>query len=136
VDLEVFQQLVVSLGIGLLLGLERERRGASIAGIRTFPIISLFGTVCASRSSLRWLDSGAELLALAAVFVGANFIDASKRPVDPGTTTEIAALLLYVVGASIVIGHFTAALVIAGAARRAAALKVSAAQLCSGDGRT
>jgi uncharacterized membrane protein YhiD involved in acid resistance len=35
------------LGIGLLLGLERERRGASIAGIRTFPIISLFGTVCA-----------------------------------------------------------------------------------------
>ena len=115
-NFEVFQQLVVSLGIGLLLGLERERRGASIAGIRTFPIISLFGTVCAQVAAVfgGWIVA-AGLLALAAVVVGANFIGASKRPVDPGTTTEIAALLLYVVGASIVIGHFAAALVIAGA---------------------
>jgi uncharacterized membrane protein (DUF4010 family) len=116
VNLEAFQQLAVSFGIGLLLGLERERRGAAIAGIRTFPIISLFGTVCAQVAAVfgGWIV-GAGLLALVAVLVAANFIDASKRPVDPGITTEIAALLLYVVGASIVVGHLVAALVIAGA---------------------
>ncbi len=61
------------------------------------------------------MDRSRRIAGAAAVVVGANFIDASKRSVDPGITTEIAALLLYVVGASIVIGHFAAALVIAGA---------------------
>jgi uncharacterized membrane protein YhiD involved in acid resistance len=67
VNLEVFQQLAVSFGIGLLLGLERERRGATIAGIRTFPIISLFGTVCAQVTVVfgGWIVA-AGLLALAA----------------------------------------------------------------------
>lgn len=43
----VFAQLAVSFGLGLLLGLQRERAESSIAGIRTFPLIALFGTVCA-----------------------------------------------------------------------------------------
>jgi uncharacterized membrane protein (DUF4010 family) len=114
-DIVVFQQLAVSLGLGLLLGLERERRGASIAGIRTFPIISLFGTVCAQIGQVfgGWIVA-AGLLALTAVIVPANFIQARKGAVDPGTTTEIAALLLYAVGALIAIGYFAAALVVAG----------------------
>jgi uncharacterized membrane protein (DUF4010 family) len=114
-DIVVFQQLAVSLGLGLLLGLERERRGASIAGIRTFPIISLFGTVCAQVGQVfgGWVVA-AGLLALTAVIVPANFIQLRKGNIDPGTTTEAAALLLYVVGALIAIGYFAAALVIAG----------------------
>jgi uncharacterized membrane protein (DUF4010 family) len=114
-DIVVFQQLAVSLGLGLLLGLERERRGASIAGIRTFPIISLFGTVCAQVGQVfgGWVVA-AGLLALTAVIVPANFIQLRKGNIDPGTTTEAAALLLYVVGALIAIGYLAAALVIAG----------------------
>ncbi|HEU4679433.1 MAG TPA: MgtC/SapB family protein [Terrimicrobiaceae bacterium] len=114
-DVVIFQQLVVSLGLGLLLGLERERRGPSIAGIRTFPIISLFGTVCAQVGEVfgGWVVA-AGLLALTAVIVPANFIQRKSGNVDPGTTTEIAALLLYVVGALIAIGYFAAALVVAG----------------------
>jgi len=116
VDIVTFQQLAVSFGLGLLLGLERERRGPSIAGIRTFPLISLFGTVCAQLGEAfgGWIVA-AGLLALAAVIVPANFVQVKKRIVDPGTTTEIAALLLYVVGALIAIGYLAAALVIAGA---------------------
>lgn len=115
-DIVTFQQLAVSFGLGLLLGLERERRGPSIAGIRTFPLISLFGTVCAQLGEAfgGWIVA-AGLLALAAVIVPANFVQVKKRIVDPGTTTEIAALLLYVVGALIAIGYLAAALVIAGA---------------------
>jgi uncharacterized membrane protein (DUF4010 family) len=116
VDIVTFQQLAVSFGLGLLLGLERERRGPSIAGIRTFPLISLFGTVCAQLGEAfgGWIVA-AGLLALAAVIVPANFVQVKKGIVDPGTTTEIAALLLYVVGALIAIGYLAAALVIAGA---------------------
>ena len=114
-DIVVFQQLAVSLGLGLLLGLERERRGQAIAGIRTFPIISLFGTVCAQVGEVfgGWVVA-AGLLALTAVVVSANFIQVRKGSVDPGTTTEVAALLLYVVGALIAMGYFAPALVIAG----------------------
>lgn len=115
-DVVIFQQLAVSFGLGLLLGLERERRGPSIAGIRTFPLISLFGTVCAQLGMAfgGWIVA-AGLLVLAAVIVPANFVQVRKGIVDPGTTTEIAALLLYVVGALIAIGYLAAALVIAGA---------------------
>ncbi|HEV2853969.1 MAG TPA: MgtC/SapB family protein [Thermoanaerobaculia bacterium] len=35
----------VALGLGLLVGLQRERMDSAIAGIRTFALITLFGTV-------------------------------------------------------------------------------------------
>jgi hypothetical protein len=47
VDLIVLQQFAVSFGLGLLLGLQRKRSESSIRGIRTFPPIAFFGTVCA-----------------------------------------------------------------------------------------
>ena len=47
---DVLIQLAVSFGLGLLLGLQRERTERSIAGIRTFPLIALFGTICAHLS--------------------------------------------------------------------------------------
>ena len=116
VDILILQQLAVSFGLGLLLGLERERRGSSIAGIRTFPIISLFGTVCAQVGQTfgGWIVA-VGLIALAAIVVCANFAQIKKGTIDPGMTTEAAALLLYAVGALIVIGYLAAAVVIAGA---------------------
>lgn len=115
-DILVFQQLAVSFGLGLLLGLEREQRGSSIAGIRTFPIVSLFGTVCAQVGQTLggWIVA-VGLIALAAIVVCANFAQIKKGTIDPGMTTEVAVLLLYVIGALIVVGYLTAAVVIAGA---------------------
>ena len=114
-DIVTFQQLVVSLGLGLLLGLERERSGPSIAGIRTFPLISLFGTVCAQfgEASAAGLSLPDCSLSLRSSCPRTLFRLRSGN-VDPGTTTEIAALLLYVVGALIAIGYLAAALVVAG----------------------
>jgi uncharacterized membrane protein (DUF4010 family) len=116
VDILVLQQLAVSFGLGLLLGLERERRGSLIAGIRTFPLISLFGTVCAQVGQVYggWIVA-VGLVALAAVVVSANSAQMKRGAIDPGMTTEVAALLLYGVGALIVTGYLAAALVIAGA---------------------
>ena len=115
VDVLTVQQLAVSLGLGLLLGLERERKGSSIAGIRTFPFISLFGTICAQvgQASGGWVVA-AGLLALAAVVITANFAKMKAGESDPGMTTEVAALLLYVLGAFVVVGSMLVAVVIGG----------------------
>ena len=104
----ILQQPAVSFGLGLLLGLERERRGSSIRGIRTFPIISLFGTVSAQLGQVfrGWIVA-VGLVALAAIIISSNFAQIKAGAVDPGMTTEIAALLLYSVGALIVIGYLS-----------------------------
>ena len=42
-----FEHLGISLLLGLLVGLQREHSAAGPAGIRTFPLITLLGTVAA-----------------------------------------------------------------------------------------
>jgi uncharacterized membrane protein (DUF4010 family) len=116
VETLVLQQLAVSLGLGLLLGLQRERTEASIGGIRTFPLVALMGTMCAQLGQTfgGWIVS-AGLLALAGVVIFANFAKLRKGEIDPGMTTEVGALLLYVLGAYLVVGPMAVAVVIAGA---------------------
>ena len=43
----IFQQLGISLVLGLLVGLQRERTEEDAPGLRTFPLITILGTVCA-----------------------------------------------------------------------------------------
>jgi len=111
-----FVQLGVSLLLGLLVGMQRERSASAIAGIRTFPLIAMFGTVCA------WLAVpyggwilAAGLLAVPALLLVANLAQIKTGEIDPGLTTEIAALLLYGVGACLVIGQMPVAVALGGA---------------------
>ena len=46
-ETQTLLQITVSLALGLLLGLQRQRTDASVGGIRTFPLFALLGTVCA-----------------------------------------------------------------------------------------
>ncbi len=110
------QQLGVSLVLGLLIGLERERTESSIAGIRTFPLIAAFGTVCAQigQTTGGWIVA-AGLVSLAGILIFANFAKMKNGDTDPGMTTEIAALLLFGLGAMIVHGSMQAAVVMGGA---------------------
>jgi len=89
--------LAVALGIGLLMGAERERRkgtGAhrAVAGIRTFAVVALLGAICAS-VDLRLLI--AALLALGVLLAVAY---ARERSDDPGLTTEAALIACLVLG--------------------------------------
>ena len=43
----LFRQLGISVLLGLLVGLQRERTESEMAGFRTFPLITIFGTLCA-----------------------------------------------------------------------------------------
>ncbi|HSC78731.1 MAG TPA: MgtC/SapB family protein [Chitinolyticbacter sp.] len=85
--------LLLALGIGLMLGLERERHPERRAGLRTFALIACSGWVSAllaSTHGMVWLPV-AGLAAVALMLVGAYRI----TPRDPGTTTTAAALLCY-----------------------------------------
>ena len=42
-----FRHLAIAAGLGLLVGLQRERVNAGLAGLRTFPLITMFGSICA-----------------------------------------------------------------------------------------
>lgn len=90
--------LAVALGIGLLIGIDRERRkgtgpGRAPAGIRTFTITSLCGAVA--------VIAGGDLL-LAVVTVGvfamAGLAYWQARDQDPGLTTEAALVATVLLG--------------------------------------
>lgn len=90
--------VIVASGIGLLVGLERERAkgGGPLrepAGIRSFILCSLSGAVAASLGEMALLVAGAFLSAL----VTAAYL--RTRDHDPGLTTEIALLATLLLGA-------------------------------------
>jgi uncharacterized membrane protein (DUF4010 family) len=113
---KMFGQMAISLLLGLLIGLQRERADRTIGGIRTYPLIAAFGTLCG------WLavDYGgwivaAGLIALSALLVISNFMLASTGKHDSGQTSEVAALLLYGIGAYLVVGEPAVAVALGGA---------------------
>ncbi len=42
----IFQNLGIALMLRLLVGLQRQHVHAPLGGIRTFPLVTVFGTVC------------------------------------------------------------------------------------------
>ncbi|MEJ8801360.1 MgtC/SapB family protein [Pontibacter sp. H249] len=110
---ELFQKLAISLGLGLLVGLQRQHDRSELAGIRTFPLITLFGSVTAllSQEFGGWVLA-AGLLSLAALVAVANTLRRDNPNFDPGLTTEAAALLMFVVGAFLMLGSGTVAIAI------------------------
>ncbi|MEZ0267927.1 MAG: MgtC/SapB family protein, partial [Phycisphaerae bacterium] len=109
-------KLGIALALGLLVGLQRERAASRVAGVRTFPLITLFGAVAALGAPAlgAWVVP-AGLLALTALLVMSNVAKLRQGEVDPGLTTEVAALLMYAVGAYVVAGHTAAAVAVGGA---------------------
>uniref|UniRef100_UPI0012969816 DUF4010 domain-containing protein n=1 Tax=Cumulibacter manganitolerans TaxID=1884992 RepID=UPI0012969816 len=89
------QPFLIAVAIGLLLGFERERSGNRrlAAGSRSFALLALAGAVAARFGS--WAVV-AGLVAVAALVALAYFRTSVD---DPGTTTEIAAILTYLLGA-------------------------------------
>ncbi len=111
----IFQHLGIALGLGLLVGLQRESVASRIAGLRTFPLVTILGTVSAmlARSYGGWVI-GVGMASLAAmIFVGKMAESDEGRP-DPGVTTEVALLLMYGVGAYLIDGQREIAIALGG----------------------
>ncbi|MDR3415175.1 MAG: MgtC/SapB family protein [Nevskia sp.] len=112
-ELELIARFAASLSIGLLLGLERERIRSAKAGLRTFGLVALFGTLCgllSDKTGNAWIFP-AGLLALGGMMVS-SYRRAGPED-DPGTTSVVALLICFGLGAAIWYGYQHIAVVIA-----------------------
>jgi uncharacterized membrane protein (DUF4010 family) len=90
--------LAAALGLGLLIGVERERRKGEgpergAAGVRTHALLALTGATASLLGLWAVVLAGAGVSALAV----ASFL--RSAPDDPGITSEIAVLLTFLLGA-------------------------------------
>jgi uncharacterized membrane protein (DUF4010 family) len=112
---EVFVQLGIALGLGLLVGLQRERTRRDIAGFRTFPLATLLGSLCALLSGPYggWVLA-AGIVSLAGMVLVGNLAKMHSGDPQPGITTEVALLVMFGVGAIVVVGPPTVAIAVGG----------------------
>jgi uncharacterized membrane protein (DUF4010 family) len=101
-DLALWQKFALAALVGLMVGLEREHsqresETSHFAGIRTFPLMTLLGCTAAflSTEGQPWLFAvGFSGLAVLVLIVYAF----SAQQGDLGVTTEIAVLIVYLIG--------------------------------------
>lgn len=116
-----FIQLAVALLLGLVVGLQRERVSEPLAGLRTFPLITILGALAALLDGR--LQAGGWIVAAGllgvVLVVGADNLAAARRPTGPprsGITTEVAALVMYFVGGLLILAPLSLGVVVGGAA--------------------
>jgi uncharacterized membrane protein (DUF4010 family) len=109
--------LAAAVLIGALVGIEREKKKSEsadlgIGGVRTFILFSLSGAVAALLG--RALGSGwvfaVPLLGVIALTVAGYLAQARVKPRSLGLTTEVSAILVYLLGGACVAGHVEVAL--------------------------
>ncbi len=100
-DISIILKFLISFAIGALIGIERERKQSKIkefAGIRTFMLIAVFGTSSAFLSTFYPNFIIIAFLGLVAM-VGLSYIQTTRENGDIGITTEVTALLTFILGA-------------------------------------
>lgn len=109
--------LAIAFGLGMLVGLQRQKSNQEMAGVRTFTLISIMGVVSAFLAR----DFGNPFIlpvlgiCITALLVTANVIKLKKlNETDVGQTTEVAALLMFAIGAYLVMGDRVVAVIVGG----------------------
>jgi len=111
--LESLPAFTTSLALGLLIGLERERSPAAKAGLRTFALVAVLGTLLAligQKTGSPWMLV-AGFVGVAAIIISAYVGDDNED--DPGTTTQAALMLCFGLGAAVWYGYGTLAIMLA-----------------------
>jgi len=105
--------VLIALGLGLLVGLQKERAAERLAGLRTFALVSVMGAVSAliSAEAGPWVIVGG-LLSVTALMVIGNVVLLHAGEHDPGQTTEAAVVVTFLLGALAVTGPREVAIVL------------------------
>jgi uncharacterized membrane protein (DUF4010 family) len=128
-ELETFRNFGIALFIGALVGVEREKRKerevGGLGGLRTFILVALAGGMAAFLG--RALGSGwiffAGLLALGLLLAAAHHAEVTIDRTAVGATTEVAAVVVYLLGGAAILGHVQVAVALAIATSAVLALK-------------
>lgn len=110
-----FLSLGIALGLGLLVGMQREQVATQLAGLRTFALITVLGTICGllAVNFGGWVIA-AGFLALTGALMTGHVAELRGEKTESGVTTEVAALAMFGVGAYVVTGFREVAIVIGG----------------------
>lgn len=99
-------RFATSIGLGLLLGMERQKNAEHKAGVRTFTLVALFGTITAFMSQLlnaHWLIGLGLILTGIAILGLLKF--GAESVAAPGTTTVIATMICFCLGVTVWLGY-------------------------------
>jgi len=101
---EIFLGFLIALAAGSLIGLEREQarvldKKPSIGGVRTFPLIALAGALSALLAHTLGVWPVLEALLVVGAFLGVSYYQEWSRETAPGITTQVAALITFLLGA-------------------------------------
>jgi uncharacterized membrane protein (DUF4010 family) len=115
VENNLYLLLGLSLGLGLLVGLQREYASSKTAGIRTFPLITLTGTICGllAKELDVWVLVAGFLGVISLLIIG-SIQKVKNKEEGTGITTEAAVLLMFSLGAYLVFGEPIVAVVLTG----------------------
>lgn len=104
IGLSHFMLLAQSLGIGFLIGLERERHDTKIAGVRSFTLIALAGALSgyiSTQTDLHYVPWVLSTLMVSSLLVAQY---KSQAP-EPDTTSVLAALITFLLGYILWLGN-------------------------------
>jgi uncharacterized membrane protein (DUF4010 family) len=111
--LSVAGDFAIAILLGALVGIEREKRKAEeqepghIAGLRTFTLLALLGAAAGFLSknlSSPWILAAA-LLVVGAFIVAGYFVTMRSSDGGKGLTTEVAAIIVFLLGALVMFGE-------------------------------
>jgi len=119
VDIAIAQNFLIALALGVLIGLEREyarfkKKGHDYAGIRTFPLIALFGALSAyfGDTISQWVLVTNTLI-LGALIVVYYYALSTKDKNKYGATSEVAGFITFFIGVLCFHGELNFAIAIA-----------------------
>lgn len=113
--LERLPQYLTALAIGLLIGLERERKPTAKAGLRTFALVALAGAMSATLAETFAAPAiiAVGLGAVAFMMIAAYYHHHEAfHEWDPGTTTIVAVIACYLLGAMTLTGFARLAVIL------------------------
>jgi len=110
-NLNLVGDFAIALFIGALMGVEREKRiaekGFGVGGLRTFVLLAEAGAVAAwltTELNTPWVFP-AVLAAVSAMVLGGYLLQARSHPDAVGLTTEVAAVVTFLLGGVTLFGH-------------------------------
>src|SRR3989338_7964578 len=105
-EIILIRNFLIALALGSVIGLEREyarylKKGHDFAGIRTFPLISLFGALAAYLGDkyTPWVFIVSTGIMGVLIILAYFALSHEKKEHHFGTTSEVAAFLTFFIGA-------------------------------------